>query len=317
MLIGAAVMLAGCSEDTPHQAGVGSLSGQVVISGPLRKATISVDQLDYSVKSAVTVRAHVADTMTDDDGHFSVETDTYSGLLLVTAKGGSFVDLATGATIQLDPSAGLESIEPLDLLEQRDDGLVSPVGQLIAARTRAKMAKLNDVVMAERDAEDHLNRHFAGVPWTRVKLASLDTQTTSPTESVRAALVQAALSFLARDIGQAAGVSPQEVNVLTLTQQLTADISQGPFDGNDGNSLTSGEGLQVGVCPPVTGCSAPPPQSCALDACRALCDLYAGTPRALLAGEVTKVIQSSAINHTGLVTGDILAVASCQHGCAG
>jgi hypothetical protein len=307
--LGTAAMLAGCGTDAPHQARGGSLSGQVVVSGPLRGATVSVDQLDYRAASSLAVRAHVGDTTTDDEGRFSVETGTYSGLLLVTARGGSFADLATGATLELDPSAGLESIEPLDLLEQRDDALVSPVGALIAARTRWKANQLGDVVIAERDAEAHLSRHFAGVPWLRIRLASLDTATTSPTEPVRAALVQAALSFLAQDIAQAAGASPQEVNVLTLTHQLAADLGQGPFDGNDGNSPASGEGLQVGACAPVTGCSAPPSTSCTLGACRPLCDLYAGTPRALLAGEVTRAIQSPAINHTGLATGDILTVA--------
>ncbi|HEX8112182.1 MAG TPA: hypothetical protein VF516_30825 [Kofleriaceae bacterium] len=309
MVFSSMATIAACSEDAPHPAHAGQLAGQVVLSGPLRGAKVSVDQLDYSVKSSVTVRAHVADTMTDDDGRFSVDTGTYSGLLLVTARGGSFTDLATGATLQLDPTAGLESIEPLDLLEQRDDALVSPVGHLIAARTRSRMAQLHDLVMAERDAEDHLGRHFGNVPWMRVKLASLGSPATSPTESVRAALVQDALSFLVQDIAQAAGASPQEVNVLTLTQQLAADIRQGPFDGNDGNSPAPGDGLQVGVCGPIAGCSAPPAGTCALGACRPLCDLYAGTPRALLAGEVTKVIQSSMLNHTGLTTGDVLAVA--------
>jgi hypothetical protein len=307
-MVGAAVLTTGCSEDAPHQAGGGTLSGQVVVSGPLRKAMISVDQLDYSVKSSVAIRAHVADTMTDDDGRFSVDTDTYSGLLLVTAKGGTYTDLATGATIQLDPNAGLESIEPLEILEQRDDALVSPVGALLAARTRWKMPQLHDLAMAERDAEDHLNRHFGGVPWTRVKLSSLSTATTSPTEAIRAGLVHAALSYLAADIAQAAGASPQEVNVLSLTQQLAADIGDGPFDGNDGNAPAP-QGLQLGVCAPLTNCTAPPGTACTLGACRPLCDLYAGTPRALLAGEVTKVIQSPAVNHTGLVTGDILAIA--------
>jgi len=131
--------------------------------------------------------------------------------------------------------------------------------------------------MAFQDAEGHVSRHFAGAPWLRLKLASLAVSATSPTESVRAAVVQAALSFLAHDIADAASASPQEVNVLTLTQQLAADIAQGTFDGNDGNSPVFGMGLQLGVCAPTAGCTAPPTGSCALGACRVLCDLYAGT----------------------------------------
>src|SRR4029079_8648887 len=59
----------------------------------------------------------------------------------------------------------------------------------------------------------------------------------------------------------------------------------------------------------IPNCTPPPNAGCALDACRVMCDLWAGTPRSLLAGELTKVIQSPALNHTGLVTGDILEVA--------
>jgi hypothetical protein len=307
--MGFLAVLVSCSAEPSRPAGNGSLAGQVLVSGPLRKATVSVDQLDYGAKSALTIRAHIGDTTTDEDGRFSIDVDAFSGLLLVTAKGGSFVDLATGATVQLDPGTGLESIEPLDLLEERDDALVSPIGHLIATRTRAKMPEIGNIAMAERDAEDHLGRHFGNAPWMRIKLASLAASATSPTEPIRAALVHAALSFLAQDLAQASGASPQEVNVLTLTQQLAADIKEGTFDGNDQNSPVFGEGLQIGVCAPVAGCSAPPAGACAIGACRPLCDLYAGTPRALLAGEVTKVIQSPVINHTGLATGDVLAVA--------
>jgi len=290
------------------------MSGQVVVSGPLRNAALSIDQISLQAGGSIAIRAHVADTTTDDEGRFGgalgIEIGKFNGLFLLTASGGSFGDLATGATIQLDPTTTLETITSFDLFEARDDVLVSPVGQLIAARTRWKLSQGGDVLAAERDAAEHVNRHFASVvDWTHLKLGSLATTTTSPTEAVRSALVQAALSFLAQDIAVAAGASPQEVNVLTLTKQLAADIGQGTFDGNDGNALAFGEGLQVGVCTPVAACATPPPGSCALGGCRPLCDLYAGTPRALLAGEMTKVIQSAELNHTGLVTGDILAVA--------
>jgi len=65
--------LASCDAESPHPAGSGSLAGQVVVSGPLRKARVSVDQLDYGAKTAPAIRAHVADTTTDGDGRFRVE----------------------------------------------------------------------------------------------------------------------------------------------------------------------------------------------------------------------------------------------------
>jgi hypothetical protein len=312
-LVAAGAALAACA-DAPGPAGSGLLSGQVVVSGPLRNARVSIDQILLQAQDEITIRAHVADATTDDDGWFGrargVEVGELNGLFLLTASGGSYTDLATGATIQLDPTTTLETITPFALFEVRDDVLVSPVGHLIAARTRWKVSRLGDVLLAQHEAAEHMNRHFGSVvDWTHLRLGALDAAATSPTEAVRASLVHAGLSFLAQDIATMAGASPQEVNVLALTKQLAADIGQDAFDGNDGNAPTSGEGLQVGVCAPITGCSPPPTGGCGLGACRPLCDLYAGTPRTLLAGEVTKVIGSPAINHTGLVTGDILAVA--------
>jgi len=311
--IAAGVALVACADD-PLLKGSGLLSGQVVVSGPLRNAAVSIDQILLQAKGEIAIRAHVGNTTTDDDGRFGdpdgLEVGKLNGLFLITASGGAYTDLATGASIELDPTTTLETITSFALFEARDDVLVSPVGHLIAARMRWKVSQLGDVLISHADAAEHLNRHFGSiVDWTHLKLGALDTTATSPTEAVRASLVHAGLSFLAQDIATAAGASPQEVNVLALTKQLAADIGEGTFDGNDGNAPTLGDGLQVGVCAPVTACTTQPSGSCVLGACRPLCDLYAGTPRALLAGEMTKVIGSPAINHTGLVTGDILGVA--------
>src|SRR5262245_51232419 len=49
MVFSSMATIAACSEDTPHPAGAGQLAGQVVVSGPLRGAKVSVDQLDYGV----------------------------------------------------------------------------------------------------------------------------------------------------------------------------------------------------------------------------------------------------------------------------
>lgn len=225
----AAALMAACSEAPAEPAGSGSLAGQVVVSGPLRHAQVAIDQIETR-DPAMGIRAHVADTTTDDEGRFSVDVGSYSGLLLLRAAGRAFVDLSTGAAIQLDAGSGLESFAALELGEQRDDVLVSPIGHLIVTRTRSSAGAFRDAQLpvraAEQAASEHLSRHFGNVDWTRQKLGSFAVPATSPTEAVRAALVQAAWSELAHDIATAAGASPQEVNVLTLTQQLAADLAE-------------------------------------------------------------------------------------------
>ena len=180
----------------------------MVVSGPLRDALVSVEQLDVHTGEAY---RSVGDATTDQEGRFGVDTGLANGLLRVSARGGWFVDAATQAAIQLDPSAEITSLVWFELVENRDDILVSPIGHLIDARTRVKLDTLRDMTEAWKDASSHLGRHFGDVEdWARLRMIGLDHPATSPTEEVRAALVHAALSYLVRDIAAEAGSSPQE-----------------------------------------------------------------------------------------------------------
>src|ERR1041384_4723507 len=192
VLITAMAALAGCASDSPHQARFGSFFGQVLLSGPLRGAAVSVDQIETK-DPAMGIRHHVADTTTGDQGAFTVDPGLYSGLLLVTTSGGTFDDTVTGTTIQLDANAGIEAIVPFQPLDTTDDVLISPVGALIAARTRFKAAgefrgDPEPVAAAQKDASQRLGNHFGNVKeWTLLKIASLADPATSPTQPLRAA----------------------------------------------------------------------------------------------------------------------------------
>jgi Bacterial Ig-like domain len=297
------------------------MSGQVVVSGPLRDALVSVEQLDLHTGEAY---RGIGDATTDQEGRFSVDTGLANGLLRISARGGWFMDDATQAPIQLDPSDEITSLVWFELVENRDDILVSPIGHLIDARTRVKLDTLGDMTEAWKDASSHLGRHFGDVEdWSRLRMIGLDHPATSPTEEVRAALVHVALSFLVRDIAAEAGSSPQEVNVFRLTHQWASDLdpSREPadpvddhpvFDGNDGNDRRPGSGLQLGVCAPVEPTCQVPTGACNTGHCRRTCDLYVGTARSLLAGVMTKVIRDNGpggANQTGLRIEDTLAIA--------
>lgn len=305
----AAVAAVGCGNEGPSNDGKsGRLSGQVVVSGPLRGGQLSVDQLDDDSGEII---FHVGDAEIDDTGRFTLETGVRNGLMRLTARGGSFTDLATREPVKLDATDELTTVVDVGLLDEVDDVLVSPVGHLIDARTRFALAAgpggADAAADAYADATRTLSQHFGSVnDWTHLVLVGLDQPAQSPTEPVRAALVQAALSVLAQDIANEAGASPQDVNVFALTRRWAEDLGDGPFDGNDGNDATPGSGLQLGVCPPVdTECATPTACGCR----RTLCDVYAGHPRTLLAGAMTKVIANPELNATMLDTADILPVA--------
>jgi hypothetical protein len=322
-LVVTAAVGAGCMNDSAVPSYSGSLGGQVVVSGPLRNASISVDQLDLHTGE---VYERVGDTTTDQDGRFAVDTALANGLLRVMARGGSFIDRATRATIQLDPTDEITSLVLFELAEVTDQVLVSPISHLIDARARAKLETLGDMTEAWKDASSHLGRHFGDVKdWSRLRLGGLDQPATSPTEELRAALVHVALSYLAQDIAAEAGSSPQEVNVFKLTHLWASDLARIPprspgdpvedlpvWDGNDANDRRPGSGLQLGSCAPVESTCQVPADTCNTGHCRTRCDLYVGTARALLAGAMTKVIRDNGpggANQTGLRIQDTLAIA--------
>jgi hypothetical protein len=291
LLATALFAVAAACGDPPPDDRTGVLGIQVAGSGVTVGAQVTIDQMRMDV-GTWTVREHIADGVTDAEGRFSVETGILNGVFRVRARGGTYVDLATGQTIELDPTAEMSSLVELDIFEHRDDALVSPIGhltQVLAQRWLAE-GRASNIIAALDEASAHVHGHFGDVDWGRIQLADLDLPAGSATPEVRAALVHAGWSYLAQDIAQAAEASPQEVSVHALMTQLAADLADGPFDGADGNDRALGSGLQVGVCPPVEPACVVPGSGCTRGACRPLCDLYDGTPRVLLAGAIGKVL---------------------------
>ncbi len=306
----------GCLQDYDLPHNTGSLGGQVVLSSGVRGARVVVDQLNAHTGH---IYQRVGEATSDEHGRFLIaETREANGLFHLVARGGSFEDLATGATIQLDDTDELHSLLWFPIVDRRQDALVSPVGHLAWARAWSRFEALGDLTAAVEEATRSLHRHFGQAEWGLLKLHDLGQPATSPTAPVRAAFVHAALSYLVKDIAAAAGASPQQVNVYTLVQRWTADLVRAHpddlavFDGNDRNDRAFGSGLQLGLCDPVeAGCVAPS-TGCNTGHCRPECDLYVGTPRSMLAGAMTKVIRDTGedgVNQTGLRIEDMLAVA--------
>lgn len=281
------------------------IRGQVIISGAVRGARLSIDRLDERGE----VLRHIDDTVTDDAGRFAIElgTTTEHGLFRFSAKGGAYQDLISEAMIQLDTRDELLSLINFGFLPQRDDALVSPIGHMVEARTMERFRASGDLMAAFKETRASLHHHFGDVDWGQVIPWPLDRPTPSPTEPVRAAFVLAALSVLAHDIALEAGAGPQEVSVFKLMKKWTEDVRADTFDGNDGNDRAPGTGLQLGFCAPIaSGCLVD--AGCSTGQCRAACDLYSGTARAMLAGAMVKVINDPQLNRTGLDLSNTLSV---------
>ena len=177
--------LAGCWHDVELPVGnTGSLGGQVLISGGVRGARVSADQLDLQTGE---IRFHIGEAVTDESGRFVMETGTENGIFRITAQGGTYRDLATGAMIQLDKTDEIDSLIWYQILALREDALVSPIGHLIEARTMERLAALGDMTAAFEETRASFNRHFGNVDWGEVTPWPLDQPAISPIEPVRAA----------------------------------------------------------------------------------------------------------------------------------
>ena len=316
---GAAVLLwvAACA-DPPVDPRGGIVGGRVLVApgAPLVGAHVTVDQVNL-YNGLADIRKHVGETVTDDQGNFDgLHTGTINGLILVDASGGTFTDPITGARVQLDSSVHLKALHWLGIFEDRSltsptspSMYVTPIHALVEARFRFKQPKLADTITAVEDTYAHLNAHFGNLDWEKVIPADLTKPAASPTDDVRAAFILGGLAVLADDIRASSDSTPQVVNVMTLLQAMTQDVSADQFlDGNDRSSNVFGEGIQIGECPPpVAGCAIPD-SGCTLGACRPLCDLFVNTYRNLLGGEISKFIgtqpRPSVWNQTGLGSQD-------------
>jgi hypothetical protein len=291
-----AAVTAAC--DKPHTSTWSSQVGGRVLVAPglgLVHAKVSIDQVNlYDGKAAI--RKHVGDATTDDQGYFDpLLTESTNGLVLVDASGGTFVDLVTGAPVQLDPSVHLKAIHWLGLFEDRSSNMyVTPVHALVEARFRYEVSRLHDTTQAASEAYAHINAHFGALDWEKVIPADLGVAAPSPTDEVRAAFVLGGLSILADDLRVASSSTPQVVHVMTLLDAAERDLGDSVLDGNDGNASAPDSGLQVGDCPPVSAACAVPQGGCQLGACRPLCDIYANTYRNALAGAIAKFIGTQA-----------------------
>jgi hypothetical protein len=152
----------GCWNDVELPVNTGSLGGQVLISGGVRGARISADQLDLHTGE---VRLHVGEAVSDATGRFEIPTGTENGIIRIRSRGGSFEDLATGATIDLDDTDEITSLIWYGLLDQREDALVSPIGHLIETRTMARLSVLGDMTAAYEETTRSFHWHFGNVDW--------------------------------------------------------------------------------------------------------------------------------------------------------
>ncbi|MDH5541618.1 MAG: hypothetical protein OEY64_01505 [Nitrospinota bacterium] len=198
-----------------------TVSGYAIL-GPVFSATVDI----YGLNDDGTRGDLIATTTTGSDGEFSY-TGKIKGAIAIVVTGGSYTDEATGETVTLR-----DGDELVTLLAEGSD--VQNVG-VTALTTIASARASKNASHGLSTAIDAANKEVAvffgldGVDIVKVRPDDLtdDTEDDKDTHNATYGLVNAAFTQLAKD----KGLTPQEV--LDLLKMVSADYSDGGFDGKD------------------------------------------------------------------------------------
>jgi hypothetical protein len=227
------LVVAGCPgrppvEPPPEDLGI--VAGRV-FKGPVKEAAVTVYRLDGLKRGAV-----VGSAATDAEGAFRIPVGTSTGPFFVVAAGGSYIDEATGVTVQAG-TAELTALVPVFDIETKLEQLrITPVSHLAATLALFwAEAEARPLVDTDAEAWTRLNQHFGGLDWRIVTPRDVTTATgaTLADDATKAGLLLGALSMQTRLVSEAAGLTPGgRVNPSTLVSALADDITaDGFFDG--------------------------------------------------------------------------------------
>jgi len=233
--------LSGCSNSDGEDIIYGSL-----LKGPVDGATIEIVDADGNrIASGVS-----------KDGVFAVRHEgmAQTTLVYIRARGGSYVDEATGETVDLGETV-METVftaeECLQLLEKGEYAALTPETTLLARLVRAKVEAGEDPVQALEGAIDLVEREWIADTNPTGGLVSGDTLVRKGNlvqalaDSPQQALAKnraMSLSYLAQDLN----LDPKDV--LTLVQKAAEDLTDGTLDGRAGDqplTLTAADGSSV------------------------------------------------------------------------
>lgn len=250
VLLTTVTTLAACGgrpEVDPDAGAGGSLGGRILF-GRVSGSTLDV----YRLAATGERGARVASAVADADGVFALAVGASEGPFLVVAHGGSYVDVATGATVPLDANELTALVPSFAAGTQLQNVLVTPVSHLVADLAPRWTNSTVPLADAAATARLHLYNHFGAVDWSSVlpdDLTAAGNPAPAAASTVAAALV-AGLCEQARLISERAA-RPGTVTGLQLLQALYVDLTwDGFFDGLAQQQIVLPAGVPVAQQPP-------------------------------------------------------------------
>jgi len=226
-----ALLLAGCGSETTDETTESTICGTGT-KGPLGNATVVVYQLNSDGSRGEVL----ATASTASDGSFTA-SGNISGPVAVVVTGGSYIDEATGQTVQNDEAEELVTL----LAEGADEENIGVTALTTIAAARASENAAIGLAQAIAAANQEVADLFglSGIDIARTRVDDL----TDPNEDVDAdsaetqyGLIIAAISQVAKDNG----LTPDQV--MDLIANMADDFSDGELDG-----LSAGEALELAI----------------------------------------------------------------------
>jgi len=146
---GSLLLLFGCggSGTTPTGGGNGTISGRAVY-GQMNGATVKA----YGINNGA-AGAQIGSATSDAQGNFSVSIGTYSGPVMLQVSGGTYTDVATGATMTMQSGDVMTSVMPSIAAGSSTTGImVTPVTSMAQARAQNMAGGMMDANITAANA---------------------------------------------------------------------------------------------------------------------------------------------------------------------
>jgi subtilisin-like proprotein convertase family protein len=205
--------------------------GGRAVKGPVMFGVVTIHALNADGSRG----AALYTTTTDSDGNFSLRSYV-SGPLEIVITGGSYIDEATGATVDMTGRQMTAVIA--DYLGRGRPMAVTPLTSAAATQARQRIANGESVIDAITTSNTNVADQFglAGVDITSVRPTDLTDATEESIPGADATNYAAAIAALSQN-GKDGGLSPEQI--LDLAENIGEDLSDGALDDSNGGAALS------------------------------------------------------------------------------
>jgi lysozyme family protein len=202
-----------------------------VTMGPVKKALVKA----YKLNDDGSLGAEVASGLSDDKGEYTLTLkEQYNGAMEIISTGGSYVDEATGDTVERGEEEQIRT-----MLQERSREHIGINALTTMAASQARQNINGGLATALENANKNIAALFGldGVDFVKTKPHDLTSSSEAVDESSSASkigLAMAAVSQMAKDNN----LEPQKLG--ELVKNMARDYADGSMDGNLGGEKIEG-----------------------------------------------------------------------------